>query len=214
MTQLLFYAPTQNAGIGSIFLVRGLNGHLPCKRLRWNAFVMQCFTIRNYICNVVTIWKLDVLHPIRVQFIFKMAIRPKYHTNGWQKVLMSIDFEMNGLCLCGKCVNPLHQMETFWSIITQSSYNFTRAMIAVMIFKHGDLIVRAWFQKRANSDHIRSVSLVGRSHSTDADQNRLIRSGEYDTKPFIANWLMMWIDHWEVMSSHRIFSRLARGWSE
>ena len=175
---------------------------------------MQCLTIRNYICNVVTIWKLDVLHQIRVQYIFRMAIRPKYLTNGWQKGLMSIDFEMNGLCLWGKCVKPLHQMETFLSIITQSSYNFTRATIALMIFKYGDLIVRAWFQKRSNSDHIRSVSFVGRSHSTDADPNRLITSGKYDTKPFIANWLIMWIINWEVISSHRIFSGLERRWSE
>ena len=51
---------------------------------------------------------------------------------------------------------------------------------------------RARFQKRSACDRLRSdpVILIGRSHSTNADHDRLIRSRKYETKQFIANWIM------------------------
>ena len=51
---------------------------------------------------------------------------------------------------------------------------------------------RARFQKRSARDRLRydPVILIGRSHSTNADHDRLIRSRKYETKQFIANWIM------------------------
>ena len=50
----------------------------------------------------------------------------------------------------------------------------------------------ARFQKRSARDRLRydPVILIDRSHSTNADHDRLIRSRNYETKQFIANWIM------------------------
>ena len=52
---------------------------------------------------------------------------------------------------------------------------------------HG--LCRARFQKRSARNRLRydPVILIGRSHSTNADHDRLIRSRKYETKQFIAN---------------------------
>ena len=59
---------------------------------------------------------------------------------------------------------------------------------------------RAQFQKRSARDRLRydPVILISRSHSTNADHDRLIRSRNYETKQFIANWIMTKIIHWEI----------------
>ena len=59
-------------------------------------------------------------------------------------------------------------------------------------YQHNSQRSRARFQKRSARDRLRydPVILIGRSHSTNADHDRLIRSRKYETKQFIANWIM------------------------
>ena len=61
-----------------------------------------------------------------------------------------------------------------------------------VLCKESSPVTRVRFQKRSARDWLRStpVILIGRSHSTNADHDRLIRSRKYKTKQFIANWIM------------------------
>ena len=61
-------------------------------------------------------------------------------------------------------------------------------------WRNNDAIIRLWarFQKRSARDRLRynPVILIRRSHSTKAYHDRLIRSRKYETKQFIANWIV------------------------
>ena len=54
---------------------------------------------------------------------------------------------------------------------------------------------RVQFQKQSDSDRLRSdhVILIGRSHSTNVNTNRHIASRKYETKQFIAYWIVIQI---------------------
>ena len=58
-----------------------------------------------------------------------------------------------------------------------------------------EIILEAFIHRGYNGA---SVILIGQSHSTNADHDRLIRSRKYETKQFIANWIMTSIIHWEI----------------
>ena len=55
-------------------------------------------------------------------------------------------------------------------------------------------VLMGWarFHERSTRDRFRydPVILIGRSHSTNADHDRLMRSRKYETKQFIAHWIM------------------------
>ena len=79
-----------------------------------------------------------------------------------------------------------------------NSKHTNMAMISYMTLLHIHIVScpqncvwNTWarFQKRSARDRLRydPVILIGRSHSTNADHDRLIRSRKYETKQFIAN---------------------------
>ena len=75
-----------------------------------------------------------------------------------------------------------------------SRFQFFKLFLTVSL----DLPTPSWdnwarFQKWSACDRLRydPVILIGRSHSTNADHDRLIRSRKYETKQFTANWIMI-----------------------
>ena len=74
----------------------------------------------------------------------------------------------------------------------QSTWKSLNAWQSASIIALSSPITWARFQKRSARDRLRydPVILIGRSHSANADHDRLIRSRKYETKQFIANWIM------------------------
>ena len=116
--------------------------------------------------------ELNVLKPSGYYSIETLPIQLKNRNNFNVLSLNAQSINAKFDCLLALIEVAKHQGISFQAICIQESW--TR------------------FQKRSTRDRLRydPMILIGRSHSTNADHDRLMRSTKYEAKQFIANWIM------------------------
>ena len=153
--------------------------------IRWSILIFQIKKIGSpYIyIHIYHIYPIHILYTLRWWFHLGSAY---LHIRYIPKITIEIgEVQPDGVCTQRMLPHPSPTL----TISASPCHPNPRLLLTITEPEGTRPRTRARFQKRSARNRLRydPVILIGRSHSTNADHDRLIRSRKYETKQFIAN---------------------------